>query len=1119
MRTLGIQPVVPAFSGFVPAAITRVSPGVSVVQTLWNSSFPASKRPWFLLPTDPQFPKIAAMYQQEWRDEFGAAEFFLCDSFNEMQVPTNGQSLADTLADFGEAIHRTITATDPAAVWFIQGWMFGYQRNIWSNETVAALLSRLPDDGVLLQDIACDYNANFWHNGMNWKLFNGFHGKRWTHGVIPNMGGKTAPTGIMSFYATNSPATYSDPAHGRLSGAGYAGEAIEGNEVLFELTTDAAWSSQPIDLDAWIRRYCTSRYGACPPAMEQAWSLLRQTVYGTFTDHPKLGWQSPSPGYGSVNRDARIQEAVTAFLSCRSALGSSSLYRADAMEFTAFALGLQADQRFVQARSAFDADDDTSGEAYLAQGLRLMDELDRLLESHPVLKLDRWLNFARSHGATTAETNAYEANARRIITSWGPPVNDYACRIWSGMVRDFYKPRMQAWFQAYRAGQSFNVNAWEQSWISSHGISAITPYSDPLASAAAVLETARNESAQTPPGSADEVIGNWVPGELQTTWSNLEWTITTEQLKRMAGVVFSYQSGANRLEIQRVEIVADGQVAVALDQLGIAGATSVSNIYQIAIPAGVQANNSLVVRASVRGNGGTDSRGKVLLLSNVKAGAAIIKGDTGTALADGASWTGGNAPTSGEIASWSASSLGAGLTLGSPVSWQGMAVTGAASDITITGPGTLTLGAMGIDMSASTVNAMIATPVELAASQTWKTVAGKTIECQGPVIGTGDLTIQSQAAAFTYDSYLPSGTAPVIAFPAASLATITSAAGKLGGAWVNNGEPLGGTVCFFTNNGSTATYQLQAIDGTYTKCVKVELTQSGPNVTARALYAKYISSLNIGFNFDTGGTAGTIATASGGNGYGAATTRLLGGIPGTGIVRLRDAGSYFGKTVVTDGTLDLPAGTRLAFRITDASANSLTGDGNAILNGDFALDVAAVTRKSGTWRLEDLTPLNGAYGATFKVVSPDGIPWTDLGANKWRKDSALQRFTFDETTGTLSLESLDFTSWRDNNAPGESFDDDHDQDGVPNGIEYFMGLAGNDFTLTPALDFSRLISWPKAKGYAGIYGSDYLVQTSVELHTWDDVPFTDVIIDNDSLDYVLPATGPKKFARLKVAGP
>ena len=62
----------------------------------------------------------------------------------------------------------------------------------------------------------------------------------------------------------------------------------------------------------------------------------------------------------------------------------------------------------------------------------LLQAVDALLKSHPLYKLENWIDFARSHGETDELKNKYEANARRLITRWGPPVDDYSARMWSG---------------------------------------------------------------------------------------------------------------------------------------------------------------------------------------------------------------------------------------------------------------------------------------------------------------------------------------------------------------------------------------------------------------------------------------------------------------------------------------------------------------------------------------------------------------------------------------------------------------------------------------------------------------------------------------------------------------
>jgi autotransporter-associated beta strand protein len=119
--------------------------------------------------------------------------------------------------------------------------------------------------------------------------------------------------------------------------------------------------------------------------------------------------------------------------------------------------------------------------------------------------------------------------------------------------------------------------------------------------------------------------------------------------------------------------------------------------------------------------------------------APLTKSGTGTDLTSGASWT-GVAPTSSSTAYWNSSSLGDGLTLGTSASWGGINVAGALTSIRITGTGTLTLGASGIDMSVSPVNLSLGIPIVLGASQTWNVTAGATLAMSGNISGRFGLT-------------------------------------------------------------------------------------------------------------------------------------------------------------------------------------------------------------------------------------------------------------------------------------------------------------------------------------------------------------------------------------------
>lgn len=116
-------------------------------------------------------------------------------------------------------------------------------------------------------------------------------------------------------------------------------------------------------------------------------------------------------------------------------------------------------------------------------------------------------------------------------------------------------------------------------------------------------------------------------------------------------------------------------------------------------------------------------------------GQAITKASTGTDLADGASWTGGTAPGSANVATWDSASLGSALTLGTAASWLGIDVQGGAVAIGITGAGTLTLGGSGVTVSSTGGELTIGNPVALNVNQAWLIGASRTQTVSGIISG------------------------------------------------------------------------------------------------------------------------------------------------------------------------------------------------------------------------------------------------------------------------------------------------------------------------------------------------------------------------------------------------
>lgn len=607
MRELGIDPVVQSFNGFVPKGLKRLYPNTTFHETLWNAGFPKSQRPWLIMPNDELFAKISKMYMEEWQKEFGDARYYLVDSFNELELPKSDKPVTEMLASYGEKTFNTIKAGDDDAVWVIQGWMFAYQRHIWNAETVKALFSKVPDDRVLILDYANDYNNN-------WEPMHAFNGKQWVYGFVPNMGAKTAYTGDLSLYASGAAKALNSPDRKNLVGFTISGEGLENNNVVYELLTDAAWSNKAINLDDYLRQYSMNRYGACPEALVDSWNLLRQSCYSHLIPHPQLGWQIGKCGYGSVNRKPEFFKSVELFLSCSEQLKQAPNYQADAIERAAMVLGLKADGWFEAAKEAYAVGEIQAGDVAGKRGLELLTELDRLMESHPLNRLERWLDFAKSHTNDPELQHFYESNARQIITVWGPPVNDYSCRIWSGLVRDFYRERMACLLEALKTGQPFDKNAWELAWVAGSGISQVEPYSDPVAMAGRLVNKVLKEEIPVLSVSNQNVLAHWSPSVVKEEWATIEWVISSDLLHKIKGIRFVYTKGNHRLDIKEVSVVADGKTVASDVHEGYAGKPNSKNHYHLQVPAEATGNNGCSIRAVVKGGGGIDSHGRVEMI-------------------------------------------------------------------------------------------------------------------------------------------------------------------------------------------------------------------------------------------------------------------------------------------------------------------------------------------------------------------------------------------------------------------------------------------------------------------------------------------------------------------------
>lgn len=464
MRELGMKPVVPAFSGFVPPEFGELHKDASVINIEPWTGFSEDCGTFILHPSSKYFKEIGKKFIEEYKKEFGEAEYYLADSFNELKVPVNEENRYSELADFGKAVYESIQAGDENGTWVMQGWLFYFTPEFWDKPSVEALLSKVPDDKMIIIDLANEFFQGAAEH-------NSFHGKKWIYSIIHNFGGSTKLFGKLDYCAAHPSEIYNSPSKGNLSGFGISPEGIENNEVIYELLTDAAWTSNSININNWLKKYCLSRYGTESANLVKAWSLLEENLYTSFglTNVFMFQWQ-PSLSLRLSNADPpELLEAAKLFLTADT-LKDNPLYKNDLIDIIANLTAYKIDRllkQFIQMQKLGESVERTKA---FHEAKRLAYKLDDLLDLQESKRLTSWIKKADNWGNTPEDKLYYESNAKRQVTVWGgPDLSEYAAKIWSGLVKDYYFKRWEIFYNNLRSETTTDLNEWEENWIN-------TPY-------------------------------------------------------------------------------------------------------------------------------------------------------------------------------------------------------------------------------------------------------------------------------------------------------------------------------------------------------------------------------------------------------------------------------------------------------------------------------------------------------------------------------------------------------------------------------------------------------------------------------------------------------------------
>ena len=462
-RNLNMTPVLPAFSGHVPALFKKNHPEADITDVSNWGQFDSIYGCHFLNPVDPLFAKIQKDYIEEQTKMFGTDHIYGADLFNEVQAPSWDPK---TLASMSKAEYESMAAADKDARWLQMGWLFVNDPGHWTPDNIKSYLKAVPQGKVILLDYFCD-------SLQIWKKTEKFYGQPYIFCTLINFGGVTNMEGDFHKLSADIEDTFKNGGS-NFEGMGSTLEGFGINAFMYDFFFDKAWNTGISD-EQWVSNLADCRMGRKDAMAESVWKMLCDSIYvsSRWSQAYRISLVNPrmlAKGYRPHREEIstgykQVERAWKALLSIPS---DRDAYKFDIVNLGRQVLGEYFPNEYYAFCDAYDAKDTVAMRLHGTGMMNVLGDMDKLLACHRTFSLEDWNNDARAWGDTPEEKDYYEENARTIITYWGgaASLTDYAARQWSGLVSSYYGYRWKTFIDeaiaAVKAGKQFDQSAFNK---------------------------------------------------------------------------------------------------------------------------------------------------------------------------------------------------------------------------------------------------------------------------------------------------------------------------------------------------------------------------------------------------------------------------------------------------------------------------------------------------------------------------------------------------------------------------------------------------------------------------------------------------------------------------------
>ncbi len=492
----GIRPVIPGYNGMIPADfLSKTTCDWAKEEINDSGTWCGFQRPAFV--TDyARLEEFGDAYYAVVDSLFGDvldSPYFAVDPFHEGGKIPEGLDCEKSV----QAMWASMLRHNPDAIWVAQHWQ---------DNPKEFLTHSIPAGRLIILDLHADSEGHTECGGNHTDRYGQNHD--WIYCVLNNYGDNVGIFGRAPLIAES----YVNTDRDALVGSGAIPEGISYTPMIFDLAFSLPSLSREYGLEQWLADWVTDRYALDPESKEaatavEAWKNLAHTIYNSPYANMQgtaesVFMQRPADSPKSVSSWAHprwywntdtVVEATAALLSLAPALKDNEKYRFDVVDLARQCLA----DKGKSLLDSYSQADSLARKEIAAEFLSMILDQDRLLGSMPQFRLGTWIEQARDRGTDTSEKDLMEWNARMLITTWGAErqcnqggLHDYANREWNGLLRHYYYPRWERYFQS---GECDWFNELEWPFVKGetvpYGTFTSAPEGDPIALSEEILNT------------------------------------------------------------------------------------------------------------------------------------------------------------------------------------------------------------------------------------------------------------------------------------------------------------------------------------------------------------------------------------------------------------------------------------------------------------------------------------------------------------------------------------------------------------------------------------------------------------------------------------------------------